>query len=53
VVKRLSGERHLLILDNLESVTGTDLAVGQALPDAAREQLHALLRKLRAAGRWC
>jgi len=50
LVERLRGERHLLILDNLESVTGEHLAVGNTLPEEERAALKGLLAGL-AGGR--
>jgi tetratricopeptide (TPR) repeat protein len=47
VATRLRSERFLLVLDNLESVTGEQLAIGQSLPEAERRALRELLRKLR------
>ena len=46
LLDKLKSERHLLIFDNLESVTGTDLAIGHALPPAERERLAAFLGEL-------
>ncbi len=50
LVRRLRAERHLLILDNLESITGTNLAVGSTLPPEEREALRRFLADL-AGGR--
>ena len=50
LLERLRGERHLLILDNLESVTGEHLAVGNTLPEEERAALKGLLAGL-AGGR--
>ena len=47
VVKRLRAEPHLLVLDNFESVTGEELAIGQALPEAERVALRELIVSLR------
>ena len=47
VTQRLRSERHLLVLDNLESVTGEQLAVGQSLSPDERGALREFLRKLR------
>lgn len=47
VVKRLRAERHLLVLDNLESVTGEHLAIGHSLAEGERANLREFLAKLR------
>jgi hypothetical protein len=47
VAKRLRSERFLLVLDNLESVTGEQLAIGQSLSEAERGFLLEFLGKLR------
>ena len=47
VTQCLRAERFLLVLDNLESVTGEQLAVGQSLAPAERSALQECLRKLR------
>lgn len=47
LAEKLRAARHLLILDNLESVTGTHLAIGNALPEAERAALRAFLASLR------
>jgi tetratricopeptide (TPR) repeat protein len=38
--------RHLLILDNLESITGSNLAILHTLPPAEQRALHGFLREL-------
>jgi len=50
LAQRLRAERHLLILDNLESITGSHLAIQNTLPEAERERLHGFLGAL-AGGR--
>lgn len=50
LAERLRGARHLLILDNLESITGAHLAIKNTLPEAEQRKLRALLRSL-AGGR--
>ena len=50
LAERLRAERHLLILDNLESITGAHLAIRNTLPEAERERLRELLAEL-AGGR--
>jgi tetratricopeptide (TPR) repeat protein len=50
LVRKLRAERHLLVLDNLESITGTNLAVGSTLPTEEREALRRFLAGL-AGGR--
>ncbi len=47
IVRRLRSERSLLVLDNLESVTGEQLAIGQSLPEPDRRNLQEFLQKLR------
>ncbi len=44
--QRLRARRHLLILDNLESVTGSHLAIGETLPEAQRAALAGFLSAL-------
>ncbi len=46
LAERLRAERHLLILDNLESVRGEALAIANTLPPAEREALRRLLDDL-------
>jgi hypothetical protein len=43
----LAGTRHLIILDNLESVTGSPLAIQNTLADDEQAKLKSLLRALR------
>ncbi|MCE7981457.1 MAG: CHAT domain-containing protein [Caldilinea sp. CFX5] len=43
---RLRATRHLLILDNLESITGSNLAILHTLPSAEQRALHGFLREL-------
>ncbi len=50
IAERLRGWRHLLILDNLESITGAELAIQHTLPEAEREGLRRFLAEL-AGGR--
>ena len=47
IVDKLRATRHLLILDNLESITGADMAIRNTLPADERTALHNFLRKLR------
>ncbi|MBV8729894.1 MAG: tetratricopeptide repeat protein, partial [Acidobacteriia bacterium] len=49
VVSELQSHPYLLVLDNLESVTGEQLAIGQSLSQAERQNLHEFLQKLRGA----
>lgn len=42
----LASRRHLLILDNLESITGSELVIGHALPENERARLHNWLKGL-------
>ena len=42
----LRSERHLLILDNLESITGSQLAIQHTLPPEEREALRSFLAKI-------
>jgi hypothetical protein len=42
----LRGTRHLLILDNLESITGAQLAIQHMLPEAEQAALRRLLAEL-------
>ncbi len=46
LAQRLRAERHLLILDNLESITGAELAIQHTLPEEEREALRRLLADL-------
>jgi tetratricopeptide (TPR) repeat protein len=46
LVKRLRAERHLLMLDNLESITGANLAIQHTLPEDEQQKLQGLLREL-------
>lgn len=43
---RLRATRHLLILDNLESITGSNLAILHTLPPAEQRALHGFLGDL-------
>jgi tetratricopeptide (TPR) repeat protein len=45
--KRLRAGRHLLILDNLESITGSALAIKNTLKPKEQEHLCAFLKELR------
>ena len=47
IAQLLRATRHLLILDNAESITATPAAIPHALPPAEREQLKTLLTRLR------
>jgi tetratricopeptide (TPR) repeat protein len=44
--QRLRAGRHLLILDNLESITGAELAIQHTLPTEERDALRRLLAEL-------
>ena len=46
LAERLCGTRHLLILDNLESITGAALAIQHTLPEAEQAALHRFLEAL-------
>ncbi len=46
LVQRLHTEKHLLILDNLESITGAPLAIQHTLPKGEQEALRAFLADL-------
>ncbi|PDV97939.1 tetratricopeptide repeat protein [Candidatus Chloroploca asiatica] len=46
IAARLRATRHLLILDNLESITGVELAIRHTLPETERAALHSLLGAL-------
>jgi tetratricopeptide (TPR) repeat protein len=46
LAQKLRSERHLLILDNLESVTGDPLAIPNTLPPAEQAALRAFLADL-------
>jgi hypothetical protein len=46
LAERLRGERHLVILDNLESITGTHLAIAHGLAEPEREALQSWLASL-------
>jgi tetratricopeptide (TPR) repeat protein len=48
--RRLCATRHLLILDNLESITGSHLAIQNTLPEEERQRLQGFLCEL-AGGR--
>lgn len=47
LAQRLRSERHLLLLDNLESITGTQLAIQNTLPQDERDALHRFLMALK------
>jgi len=47
VARKLRAEPYLLVLDNLESVTGEHLAIGQSLPEPERANLRDFLSRLR------
>jgi tetratricopeptide (TPR) repeat protein len=46
LVQKLKATRHLLILDNLESITGEQMAVQNTLPVNEQNALHGFLRAL-------
>ncbi len=46
LAEKLRGTRHLLILDNLESITGAHMAIKNTLPEEERAKLRDLLRAL-------
>lgn len=46
IAERLRGHRHLLILDNLESITGTHLAVCNTLSEDEQQKLRGFLADL-------
>ena len=46
LAERLRARRHLLILDNLESITGSHLAIQNTLPATEQQALHDWLRAL-------
>jgi tetratricopeptide (TPR) repeat protein len=46
LARRLRAERHLVILDNLESITGASLAIPNTLPEAEQASLRGLLADL-------
>jgi tetratricopeptide (TPR) repeat protein len=46
LAQRLRAEPHLLMLDNLESITGAHLAIQHTLPKAEQEALRAFLARL-------
>ncbi len=50
VLHSLKSTRHLLVLDNMESITGEPLAVPNTLPQDARDHLREFLQEL-AGGR--
>ncbi len=50
LASRLRAQRHLLILDNLESITGAELAIQNTLPETERAALMRFLGEL-AGGR--
>jgi len=50
LVQHLRSENHLLVLDNLESITGTHLAIQHTLPPEEQKALHSFLADL-AQGR--
>src|SRR6266699_119619 len=47
LAQKLRSERHLLILDNLESITGAQLAIEHTLPVEERAALQSFLSDLR------
>src|SRR5947208_6651302 len=46
LAERLRAEPHLLMLDNLESITGAHLAIQHTLPKAEQDALHSFLTDL-------
>ena len=50
LAERLRAARHLVILDNLESITGSHLAIRNTLPEDEQQHLHDFLAEL-AGGR--
>jgi len=46
IAERLRATRHLLILDNLESITGAPMAILNTLPEPEREALRGFLAEL-------
>jgi tetratricopeptide (TPR) repeat protein len=44
--KKLRATRHLLILDNLESITGSALAIQHTLPPEEQKALHSFVKDL-------
>ncbi|MBN1401465.1 MAG: CHAT domain-containing protein, partial [Anaerolineae bacterium] len=46
LTQRLRAERHLVILDNLESITGTHLAIKNTLTEEEQGRLHRFLSEL-------
>jgi len=46
VVRALKHTRHLLMLDNMESITGEQLSIPNTLNEAEREELKVFLREL-------
>ena len=46
IAERLRATRHLLILDNLESITGAPMAILNTLPEPERESLRGFLVEL-------
>uniref|UniRef100_UPI0020295AE7 tetratricopeptide repeat protein n=2 Tax=unclassified Caballeronia TaxID=2646786 RepID=UPI0020295AE7 len=46
LAEQLRGQRHLLILDNLESITGTHLAIAHGLPPIEQTALKEWLKAL-------
>ncbi|MCB0078088.1 MAG: CHAT domain-containing protein [Anaerolineales bacterium] len=46
VLRELRGQRHLLMLDNMESISGEPLAIQNTLPQAAQAELRDFLQAL-------
>ncbi len=46
IAERLRAKRHLLVLDNLESITGSELAIQHTLPAKEQESLRSFLHAL-------
>ncbi|HEU4760511.1 MAG TPA: CHAT domain-containing protein, partial [Dehalococcoidia bacterium] len=46
IAEKLRATRHLLILDNLESITGSALAIPNTLPPKEQRALHGFLKDL-------
>ena len=46
LAERLRGQPHLLVLDNLESITGAELALQNTLPEKERDDVRSFLSEL-------
>ena len=47
IAARLRAERHVLVLDNVESIAATPASIPHALPDAEQQRVKRLLTRLR------